>query len=173
MRYVPLLLLVALAAQADLDAGMSAGVAFPVGQWGRQFGTGLDLGAHARWRLTRGIGAGLGLSAQVYGDAYDGDASLLVLAPSVSTALHLRPGARSFNPGLEASFGLARSVMTNAGGEDPATWDPFWRAGFRWDFGMGPGWRGAVGFDFSGVMGEGESADCFELVMRISRGVEL
>ncbi len=51
------------------------------------------------------------------------------------------------------------------------TWDPFWRAGVRWEFGLGSGLRGAVGFDFRGIMAREESGDGFALVFRVSREV--
>lgn len=158
-------------APADIAAGMSVGPVFPVGGWGDNFGSGLDICAFGRWMWTDRLGAGPGLSLTMYGDAYDGDASLSIITPEISASYHLRPGARSFSPGLEAAIGYSRSRLEAGGGSDPATWDPAWRAGIRWEFGLGAGFRGAVGFDFNGILAQEETGDGFSLVFRVSRKV--
>lgn len=159
------------AAPAGITAGISAGPVFPAGGWGDNIGSGLDLQVFGRWMSDGRFGAGPGLSLAMYGDEYDGDASLTVLTPELSAAYHLRPGAASFSPGLEAGIGYSRSELEAGNGSDPVSWDPSWRAGFRWEFGMGAGFRGAAGFDFRGVLAEGESGDAFALVFRVSREV--
>jgi hypothetical protein len=166
-----LLAAVCAAAPAKTTAGLATGPVFPVGSWGDSFGSGLEFQAFARWMFSERFGAGPGLSMVLYGDEYDGDASLDVLTPEISAAFHLRPGARSFSPGIEVGLGYSRSSLESGGGSDPVTWDPSWRAGIRWEFGMGAGFRGAAGFDFKGIVAREETADGFALVFRVSREV--
>lgn len=166
-----LLAVLCAASAAAVTAGLSLGPVFPVGSWGDNIGSGLDLRAYGRWMFSDAFGAGPGLALTMHGDAYDGDASLSVLTPEISAAYHLRPGAGSFSPGLEVGAGYSRSRLEAGGGSDPVTWDPFWRAGVRWEFGLGSGLRGAVGFDFRGIMAREESGDGFALVFRVSREV--
>jgi len=154
-----------------LDIGLSTGPVFPVGAWGDNIGTGIEARASLAWKPWERVGVGAGITGCLYGDAWDGDASLACIGPEILTDLFLRPHARVFNPGVEAGFGLTRSRMESAGGADPATWDPAWRAGVRWDFSLGGGLRGAVGFDFRGILASGGSADSFGLVFRASREV--
>jgi hypothetical protein len=154
-----------------LDVGVSTGPVFPVGGWGDNIGTGVEARASVHWKPWQRVGVGAALAADLYGDAYDGDASLACISPEVSSAFFLRPHARVFNPGIEAGIGFSRSRLQSAGGSDPATWDPSWRAGIRWDFSLGSGFRGAIGFDFRGILASGGSADSFGLVFRASREV--
>lgn len=174
MRFlVPLLAAACVSVAADLDIGLTAGPSFPVGSWGQYIGSGLSARACVQWKPLARIGAGAALGAGIYGDEYEGDASLLMITPEIVSSFHLRPWGRSFNPGIEAGFGMTRSSLRSGGGTDPATWDPSWRAGFRWDFSLGSGYRAAVGFDFAGILGSRGSSDSFGLVFRISRGVQL
>jgi hypothetical protein len=154
-----------------LDVGVSTGPVFPVGNWGETIGTGIEARTSVHWKPWARVGVGAALQADLFGDAWDGDASLSCIGPEISTAFFLRPGARVFNPGIEAAFGLTRSQLQSGGGTDPASWDPSWRAGLRWDFSLGMGLRGAAGFDFRGILASGESADSFGLVFRVSREV--
>jgi hypothetical protein len=163
--------IVLVAGLPPLDIGISTGPVFPVGNWGETIGTGIEARASVHWKPWARVGVGAALQADLFGDAWDGDASLSCIGPEISTALFLRPGARVFNPGIEAAFGLTRSQLQSGGGTDPASWDPSWRAGLRWDFSLGMGFRGAAGFDFRGILASGESADSFGLVFRVSREV--
>lgn len=163
--------LVLVAGLLPLDVGISTGPVFPVGNWGTNIGTGLEARASVHWKPWARVGIGAALQADLFGDAWEGDASLACFGPEISTTLFLRPHARTFNPGIEAGFGVTRSRLQSAGGSDPATWDPSWRAGLRWDFSLGMGFRGAVGFDFRGILASGGSADSFGLVFRASREV--
>jgi hypothetical protein len=161
----------AVAEPGAIDVGGSAGLSYPVGAWGDNIGGGLSARGFALWRVSEGLGAGLGADLAVYGDAEDGDASLTRLAPQLIARGVLRPGAASFEPGLEVGLGMARTGLSASGGSDPASWDPFWRAGIRWGFSLGAGLRGGLGFDFSGVLADVESAESFELCFSVSREV--
>jgi len=154
-----------------LEAGVSVGPVFPVGDWGQYLDTGVEARVSLQLVPLRRVRAGLAFSMDIYGDGGRGDASVTMLSPEATASFFLRPGARVFNPGLEAGFGMTRSRLESGGGDDPATWDPSWRAGPRGDFSAGNGYRGAVGFDFRGVLAEGSSADSFGLVFRISKEV--
>lgn len=165
------ILLLAGVAFAGIDAGLSVGPVFPVGGWGQFLSTGLDFEAFAGWGVNSRLSAGPGVSVALYGDGGGGDASLTVITPEIRGSFFLRPGARSFNPGVEAAFGYSRSSLSSGGGEDPVTWDPSWRAGLRWDFSLGGGFRGAAGFDFRGILSGIESADGFSMVLRVSKEV--
>ena len=166
-----ILVLAALSLAAGLELGANVGLSYPVGAWGDNIGGGISgriLGLVPAWERLR-LGAGLDLA--LYGDAEGGDASLSRLAPQLVARGILRPGAASFEPGIELGLGMARTGLSASGGSDPASWDPFWRAGVRWGFGLGSGLRGGVGFDFSGVLADVESAESFELLFSVSREV--
>ncbi len=167
-----ILILTALAASAgglNLDASM--GISYPVGAWGDNIGSGIGTRALALWKATERLGAGAGLGLTLYGDDWEGDASLSRLAPQLVARGVLRPGAASFEPGLEVGVGMSRSRLGSSGGVDPASWDPFWRAGLRWGFGLGEGFRGGIGFDFSGVLSDVETAESFEILFSVGREV--
>ena len=68
---------------------------------------------------------------------------------------------------------MCRSSLSNSGGTDPATWDPYWTVGLRWNFSIGGGFRGEVGSDYTSVMAEMQSGDAFNLQFGISREVAL
>jgi len=161
----------ALAQPGGIDLGASAGLSYPVGAWGENIGGGLSARGFGLWRASDGLRLGLGADLAVYGDADDGDASLSRFAPQLIAGGLLRPGAASFEPGLEVGLGMARTDLSASGGSDPASWDPFWRAGVRWGFSLGAGLRGGLGLDFSGVLADVESAESFELAFSVSREV--
>ncbi|MFO8182541.1 MAG: hypothetical protein R6U39_00070 [Candidatus Aegiribacteria sp.] len=163
--------LTAAAVNVDLSAG--TGLSYPTGKWGNSLNTGIDAGLHALWAPTRSLRAGLGLSVSVFGSSDMGTASLTHLKPRLMAGYYLRPWGNVFNPGFVCSFGICRSSLSNSGGSDPATWDPFWSAGFRWNFSVGGGFRGETGFDYSSIMAEMQSGDSFTLRFGISREVTL
>jgi hypothetical protein len=96
-----------------------------------------------------------------------------MLFPHVSLAYYLRPWGDVFNPGIEAGAGMCRSSLSSGDGADPATWDPCWRAGIRWDFLLGAGFRGAIGCDYTGIMAKEKQGDTFGLVFTVSREVSI
>jgi len=167
-----ILILTAVAASAGgLDLGASLGLSYPVGAWGDNIGSGISAEAVGLWKAYDRLGVGAGMGLSVYGDDWDGDASVVRLAPQLVARGVLRPGAASFEPGLEVGLGMARTSLSSSGGSDPASWDPFWRAGLRWGFGLGAGLRGGVGFDFSGVLADVETAESFEILFTVGRKV--
>jgi hypothetical protein len=91
----------------------------------------------------------------------------------MSIGYFLRPWGNVFNPGIECSFGMCRSSLSNGSGTDPATWDMFWSAGLSWDFSIGAGFRGRVGTDYTSVIAELESGDSFSLLLGFSKEVTL
>lgn len=165
---------VALAAAAlDLDLAANTGLSYPTGKWGSSLNTGLDAGLFASWIATPSLRTGLGVSLGVFGSGDQGAASLTMVRPQVRAAYYLRPWGRVFNPGLVCSFGMCRSSLSNSGGTDPATWDPFWSVGLRWNFSMGGGFRGEVGTDYSSIMAEMQTGDAFLLQFGLSREVAI
>ncbi len=175
MRYALALLLavIAVTAALDLQVLLSAGPAFATGRWGRNLGTGVDAGLECFWKAMPALRFGAGLRGSVYGQSDGGSASVTMLQPHLSASLHLIPESPSFDPGLSASFGMARSVLRNDGGEDPATWDPFWSAGFRWEFSVGGGLRGLFGADYTAVMAREQWGDSFAIRLGLSGEVTI
>lgn len=163
--------LAAAAVNVDLSAGM--GLSYPVGKWGNSLNTGVEADLYALWAPTRSLRAGPGLSMSVFGSSDIGTASLTQFKPQLKAGYYLRPWGNVFNPGVVFSFGMCRSSLSNSGGSDPATWDPFWSAGFRWNFSVGGGFRGEAGFDYSSILAEMQSGDSFTLRFGISREVTL
>ena len=175
MRSAMLLFLLfsVLAGAMDLDLSVSVGPDYASGGWGDNLSNGILGRIDVCWKITPSFRAGAGMEASVFGSRYDTDASLSMMMPHVSAGYYLRPGATVFNPGIEVAGGLARTSLRSGGGADPASWDPFWRAGIRWDFSIGAGFRGAAGFDYSGIVAESKSGDTFGLVFTVSREVSL
>jgi len=175
LKKVILLLFAAAVAvsSADIDVTGSVGLSYPTGKWGNSLNTGLDAGLSARWLVTRSFRAGAGLSFSVFGSGDQGAASLTFVKPRLDLAYYLRPHGSTFNPGVTGSFGFCRSSLSNSGGTDPATWDPFWSLGLRWNFSVGGGFRGEVGFDYSSIMAEQQTGDTFDLKFAFSREVSL
>jgi len=161
------------AAAMNVDLAVSTGLSYPTGTWGNSLNTGLDAGFYAAWKASPSLKAGLGLSMSVFGSGDQGAASMTLLKPHIRAAYYLRPWGNVFNPGLLCAFGMCRSSLSNSGGTDPATWDPFWTVGLRWNFSIGGGFRGEVGSDYSSVMAEMQSGDAFILQFGISREVAL
>lgn len=175
MKYVPALLLAAVMACTAADIGFTASVGptFPTGQWGRNLSTGIDARLMGEWLITPSLRAGAGVQGMLLGSTDGGSASLTIVTPQVSFAWFLRPWGRVFNPGIECAFGMGRSSLSNGDGHDPITWDPAWRAGLRWDFSMGGGFRGRVGLDYSSIIAEMEQADAFTLLFGFSTEVTI
>lgn len=175
MKFASLLLLLvaALPPAMDFEVGLGTGLLYPVGDWGQYMGSGVSLRGWAAYRIGRFLQAGMGLNGSLYGDAYDGDASLSMIAPEALFAAYANPSSSSFNPGLEVALGMARSSLSNRGSSDPSTWDPWWRVGFRWEFGLGSGFKGKTGFDFGGALGQDQSAESFGLTLCLTREVTL
>lgn len=162
---------VAAAVNIDLSAG--TGLSYPAGKWGNSLNTGIHADLNALWAPTRSLRAGLGLSMSVFGSSDMGTASLTQLKPRLKAGYYLRPWGDVFNPGFVCSFGMCRSSLSNSGGSDPPSWDPFWSAGFRWNFSAGGGFRAEAGFDYSSILAEMQSGDSFTLRFGISREVAL
>jgi len=161
------------AAALDLDIAANTGLSYPTGKWGNSLNTGLDGGVYASWIATPSLRAGLGVSFGVFGSGDQGAASLTMVRPQVRAGYYFRPWGRVFNPGLLCSFGMCRSALSNSGGTDPVTWDPFWSVGFRWNFSIGGGFRGEVGTDYSSIMAELQTGDAFLLQLGLSREVAI
>ena len=157
----------------DLDLKATTGLTYSTGQWGNSLNTGVRAGFIANWIVTPSLRAGAGFALSVFGSDDRGAASLTFLSPQIRAGYYLRPWGNVFNPGLVCSFGFCRSSLSNSGGTDPASWDPFWKAGLRWNFNIGGGFRGEVGGDYSSIMAQKESADSFILLFEFSREVTL
>ncbi|MCD4701042.1 MAG: hypothetical protein K8S24_04205 [Candidatus Aegiribacteria sp.] len=157
----------------DIDLAAETGLSYPTGQWGSSLNTGADVGLSASWVINPSFRAGLGFSLSVFGSSDQGAASLTLFKPHLKAAYYLRPWGKVFNPGVVCSFGFCRSSLSNSGGTDPASWDPFWKAGLRWNFSLGAGFRGEVGGDYTSIMAEVENGDLFTLHFGISREVTL
>jgi hypothetical protein len=132
----------------DIDLGAEIGMSYPTGQWGNSLNTGV-------------------------GSSDQGAASLTFFEPQLKAGYYLRPWGNIFNPGVVCAFGLCRSSLSNSGGTDPASWDPFWNVGLRWNFSIGGGFRGEAGGNYSNIMAEMETGDSFSLQLGISREVAL
>jgi hypothetical protein len=156
-----------------IDIAAGAGLSYPTGQWGNSLNTGVDAELSASWIVTPSFRAGLGVSFNVFGSNDQGAASLTFFKPQLKAGYYLRPWGNVFNPGVVCAFGMSRTSLSNSGGTDPATWDPFWKMGLRWNFSVGGGFRGEVGGDFSSILAEMESADVFTLQFCISREVAI
>jgi hypothetical protein len=145
----------------------------PIGGWGENLSNGLSGGLYANWLFSEKFRAGLGVQGAVFGDAFQGNASFTQLKPMATVSLYLRPHGRVFNPGIVAGFGYCRSRLSSGGGVDPASWDPFWSAGVRWNFSLGSPWRAGLGFDLESVMAADKTGDAFKLTFGVSREVQL
>ena len=163
----------AVCAAIDVDFSGGIGMSYPTGQWGNSLNTGLNAGVSASWVVTRSFRTGLGFSLSVFGSSDQGAASLTFFEPQLKAGYYLRPWGKVFNPGVVCAFGFCRSSLSNSGGTDPVTWDPFWKAGLRWNFSVGNGFRGEVGADYFSVMAEMKTGDSFVLQFGISREVTL
>lgn len=149
-------------------AGLTA-----LGGWGKYLSNGLSGSVQAKWLFSRKFQAGLGLEGVVFGDGYSEDASLLQLKPMGILSFYFRPRGRSFNPGIVAAFGYCRSRLSSGEGVDPVSWDPFWRAGVRWNFSLGEPWRAGIGFDLESVLSSEKNGDAFKFTFGVSREVSL
>jgi len=164
---------VAACSAIDIDIAAGAGLSYPTGQWGNSLNTGVEAGLSASWIVTPSFRTGLGFSLSVFGSSDQGAASLTFFKPQLKAGYFLRPWGKVFNPGAVCAFGFCRSSLSNSGGTDPASWDPFWKVGLRWNFSLGGDFRGEVGADYSSVMAEIENGDEFILQFSISREVAL
>lgn len=156
-----------------INVGFDAAGITPVGGWGENLSSGLSGGLYAQWLLSQKLRAGLGIQGALFNDAYNGNASFTQLKPMATVSFYLRPHGRTFNPGIVAGFGYCRSRLSSGGGIDPASWDPFWSAGVRWDFSLGSQWRAGMGFDLESVMASDKTGDAFKFVFGVSREVQL
>lgn len=162
------------AAALDLEIELSGGPVFPIGSWGQHLDSGMGLSLGGVWHPSSRIGVGVGLDGELYSSSGREDASLQKLTAMLQGALFLRPGARSFNPGIVVALGLTRSRLQSGTGTDPATWDPSWRAGVRWGFSIGGGFRARIGLDFGSVIASsGDNGDFFDLRLGFLREVSL
>lgn len=175
MKHVLALLLTAawVVSAADLGVAVSVGPSFPIGSWGRNLSTGIDARLIGEWIITPSLRAGAGVQGMAFGSTDGGSASLSMIVPQAVVSWYLRPWGNTFNPGIECAFGFCRSSLSNGNGADPVTWDPAWRAGLRWDFSLGGGFRGRVGADYSSILAEKETADGFGLLVGFGTEVTL
>ncbi|MBN1433732.1 hypothetical protein JW921_03165 [Candidatus Fermentibacterales bacterium] len=160
-------------AGVPLQLELSGATVFPVGSWGQHLSSGLSASLGATWRATRSLGAGLLLEGEIYSSSGALEASLTRLSTMAQFSAFLRPGSPSFSPGIVLALGITRSDLSSGAGEDPPTWDPSWRAGVRWGFSLGGGFRCRTGFDFGGVMAEGADGDYFDMRLGLVREVSL
>ena len=145
----------------------------PIGGWGENLSSGLSGGLYGNWFFSSKLRAGLGLEGAVFGDANQGSASFTQLKPMGNFSFYARPHGATFNPGIVVGFGYCMSRLSSGGGIDTESWDPFWRAGIRWNFSLGSPWRAGLGFDLEGVIAPEKSGDAFRLTFGISREVQL
>lgn len=157
----------------DFDLLVSVGPSYSLGGWGDYMGTGITGRLGFSLKLNPSLRVGTGVEGTAFGSRYDGNSSLTMLSPHVGAGYYLRPWGDTFNPGVEVAGGFCRSALKSGSGADPVTWDPFWRAGIRWDFRIGAGFRGAVGFDYTSVLASEKSGDTFGLLFALSREVSL
>ncbi len=165
--------LTSLAVAGTIDFVVEGAGITPIGGWGTNLSNGLAGGVQANWLFSTRFRAGLGIEGATYGDGFDGNASFSQLKPMGILSLYLRPHGRTFNPGLVAAFGYCRSRLSSGEGIDPASWDPFWRAGLRWNFSLGSPWRAGLGFDLESVAASDKSGDAFRFTFGVSREVQL
>jgi len=171
--FIAVLLISAAASAGTADLFTEVGTGFALGGWGEGFGPGFNLGLGGEWRFTPGFRAGGAVDMSAFSRSDGGGASLFMSRPMVRAAFYFNPGSASFNPGVTASFGMCRTALESGGGADSPSWDPFWRAGIRWDMSLGAPWRAALGLDLESVMAEGKSGDAVRLVLAVSREVRL
>jgi hypothetical protein len=145
----------------------------PVGGWGNTLSSGLAGGIQLNWLFSSKFRGGIGIEGATFGDGNSGSASFSHLKPMGILSFYLRPNGASFNPGVVAAFGYCRSRLSSEGGIDPASWDPFWRAGIRWNFSLGSPWRAGLGFDLESVIASEKSGDAFRFTFGVSREVQL
>ncbi len=171
--FIAAMLISAAASAGTVDLFTEIGTGFAMGGWGDSFGPGLNMGLGGEWRLSAKLRAGGAVDISSFSNSGRGDANLFMFRPMARAAFYLNPGSASFNPGLTASFGMCRTALESGGGADQPSWDPFWRAGIRWDLSLGAPWRAALGLDLESVMSEDKTGDTFRLVLAVSREVNL
>lgn len=156
-----------------LEIGIGGAGITPIGGWGENLSSGLSGELQFNWLFSRKLRAGAGIEAVTYGDGNDGNASFSQLKPMGILSFYLRPHGASFNPGIVAAFGYCRSRLSSGDGVDPSSWDPFWRAGLRWNFSIGSPWRAGLGFGLESVMAQDKTGDAFRFTFGVSREVQL
>jgi len=156
-----------------IEIGIDCAGVTPIGGWGENLSSGLSGEVQFNWLVSRKFRAGVGIEGATYGDGSSGNASFSQLKPMGILSFYLRPQGASFNPGIVAAFGYCRSRLSSGGGVDPASWDPFWRTGLRWNFSLGSPWRAGIGFDLESVMAADKSGDAFKFTFGVSREVQL
>jgi hypothetical protein len=120
----------------------------------------------------RQVRAGGAVDISSFSNSGRGDANLFMLDPWPGLPSISIPGA----PRSIRSDRFLRDVPHRAGSGGGGTspdWDPFWRAGIRWDLSLGAPWRAALGLDLESVMSEDKTGDTFRLVLAVSREVNL
>ncbi|MCK5841806.1 MAG: hypothetical protein KAH31_06550 [Candidatus Sabulitectum sp.] len=144
-----------------------------IGGWGENLSNGLAGGLYGNWLFSDKFRTGLGIEGAVFGHASQGSVSFTQLKPMGNASFYLRPHGAVFNPGIVVAFGYCRSQLSSGDGTDPVSWDPFWRAGIRWNFSLGSPWRAGLGFDLESVMASEKAGDAFRLTFGVSREVQL
>lgn len=172
-KIIILAVLVAVSSGGTVDIVLEGAVVSPIGGWGTNLSSGLAGGIQANWLLSKKFRAGAGIEGVTFGDGNNGDASFSQVKPMGLFSFYLRPHGDTFNPGIVAAFGYCRSRLSSGGGTDPASWDPFWRAGLRWNFSLGQPWRAGLGFDLESVLSSDKTGDAFRLTFGVSREVRL
>ncbi len=175
MKFTLLLLtvLVLAASAGSFDIAVSGGILWATGQWGNDFGNGMNCEFTGVWNILSSISTGVTVSGTTYSGGINGRASLNMFNCGIIVGYFLRPWGETFNPGIECSFGMNRSSLTNGTGSDPVTWDPYWKAGLVWDFSIGGGFRGAVGCDYIQVLAETQASESFGIRIGISKEISL
>lgn len=175
MKFALLLLItvVLLASATSFNVAVSGGMLWATGPWGNNFDSGMSCELNAVWNILPSLSTGVIVSGIAYNGIDDGRASLNMFNYGILAGYYLRPWGATFNPGIECSFGMNRSSLTNGTGSDPITWDPCWKAGLVWDFSIGGGLRGAIGCDYIQVLAEKQTSESFGMRIRISKEISL
>lgn len=165
--------LASVSAAGTIDIVIEGAGVTPIGGWGENLSSGLAGGIQFNWLVSRKFRAGAGIEGTTFGDGNSGNASFSQLKPMGILSFYLRPQGASFNPGVVAAFGYCRSRLSSGDGIDPSSWDPFWRAGLRWNFSLGSPWRAGLGFDLESVTASEKTGDAFRFSFGVSREVQL
>lgn len=165
--------LVSLSSAGTMEIEVGGAGVTTLGGWGENLSGGLSGEIQFNWLFSDKFRGGAGLEGTVYGSGNNVNTSFTQLKPMGILSFYLRPHSASFNPGVVAAFGYCGSRLSSGGGIDPASWDPFWRAGLRWNFSLGSPWRAGIGFDLESVAATEKAGDAFRFAFGVSRGVQL
>ncbi len=168
-----MLVISAVVMAGTIDVAVESASITPIGGWGKNLSNGLAGGLYGSWLFSPKFRAGLAIEGSVFGDGNQGSASFTQIKPMATVSFYMRPHGRIFNPGFVMAFGYNRSRLSSGDGVDPVSWDPFWRAGIRWNFSLGSPWRAGLGLDLEGVMASEKSGDAFRLTFGVSREIQL